>query len=76
MKWQQVSPLGGAGTVRVIAFRKVGGISHEKVPDIICLLIFRLREFSLGRTDFCEARHWCQRADKTSQGWADENQPL
>ena len=44
--------------MRVIAFRKVGSIGYEEVPDIIYLLIFRLREFSLGRTDYKQAMHW------------------
>jgi hypothetical protein len=56
--WEAISPKEGAETVRVIAFRKLGSIGYEPVPDLIYLLIFRLREFSLGRTDFSQAVHW------------------
>ena len=56
--WRAVSPQAAAETVRVIAFRKVGSIDYEAVPDLIYLLIFRLREFSLGRTDYRQAVHW------------------
>ena len=56
--WQAISPQGGAETVRVVAFRKVGCLGYEEVPDIVYLLIFRLREFSLGRTDYRKAVHW------------------
>ncbi|MBX3746497.1 MAG: hypothetical protein KF833_14410 [Verrucomicrobiae bacterium] len=56
--WTDISPPNGAEAVRVIAFRKVGSIGYEEVPDIIYLLIFRLREFSLGRADYNKALHW------------------
>lgn len=56
--WQAISPQDGAEAVRVIAFQKVGGIGYEAVPDIIYLLIFRLREFSLGRREYAKALHW------------------
>ncbi|MBI5686863.1 MAG: hypothetical protein HZC54_17485 [Verrucomicrobia bacterium] len=56
--WQAISPKDGAETVRVVGFRKVDGFGYEAVPDIIYLLIFRLREFSLGRTDYKKWLHW------------------
>lgn len=56
--WQAISSQARAETVRVIAFRKVGSLDYEAVPDLIYLLIFRLREFSLGRTDYQKAVHW------------------
>lgn len=57
-EWRKISPAAGAQTVRVVAFRKVGDLGYGEVPDIIYLLIFRLREFSLGRTDYEQAVHW------------------
>ena len=59
-RWKAISPKDAVEIVRVIAFRKVGSLGYEDVPDIIYLLIFRLREFSLGRTDYRQAMH-CQR---------------
>lgn len=56
--WQAISPKDGVETTRVIAFRPVQGIGYVEVPDLIWLLIFRLREFSLGRADYRKAVHW------------------
>lgn len=56
--WEEISPKNGVETTRVIAFRPVQGLGYVEVPDLIYLLIFRLREFSLGRTDYREAVHW------------------
>ncbi len=57
-EWLSISPKDGTETVRVIAFRKVGDLGYGDVPDIIYLLIFRLREFSLGRKNYQKAMHW------------------
>lgn len=56
--WETISPHGASETVRVVAFRKLGDIGYGSVPDIIYLLIFRLRDFSLGRKDYAKAIHW------------------
>jgi GTPase SAR1 family protein len=57
-KWQAISPADCEESVRVVAFRKVGDIGYEEVSDILYLLIFRLRDFSLGRTNYKQAEHW------------------
>lgn len=56
--WQTIGPKDGVDVVRVIAFRKLGDIEFGEVPDIIYLLIFRMRDFSLGREDYDKAVHW------------------
>lgn len=56
--WEQISPPDGAETVRVVAFRRAGSLGYEVVQDLVYLLIFRLREFSLGRADYRQAVHW------------------
>ncbi|OYW78304.1 MAG: hypothetical protein B7Z37_00425 [Verrucomicrobia bacterium 12-59-8] len=57
-EWNAISPPKPEESSRVVAFRKVGDLGYESVPDIIYLLIFRLRDFSLGRLDYNKAIHW------------------
>ena len=56
--WNEISPKSSTESVRVVAFRKVGDLGYGEVPDILYLLIFRLRDFSLGRKDYKKAMHW------------------
>jgi hypothetical protein len=56
--WNEISPKRATESMRVVAFRKVGDLGYGEVPDILYLLIFRLRDFSLGRKDYKQAMHW------------------
>ncbi len=57
-EWERAKPKNAVEVKRAVLFRKTNGVGFEKVPDIIFLLIFRLREFSLGRKDYKKAVHW------------------
>lgn len=57
-EWESIQVGGGMETQRFLAFRETSGIGYGEVPDLIYLLIFRLRDFSLGRADYRKAVHW------------------
>ena len=58
LAWERIRPEQGEETVRVVGFKRIGEANFEAVPDIVYLLIFRLRELSLGARDYTEAVHW------------------
>lgn len=43
---------------RVVSFEPIDGVGRQNVPEIVYLMIVRLKEFSLGREDYRQAVHW------------------
>lgn len=57
-RWEALSATRPAWTRRLVRFVFTGNRETKQFPEIIYLLIVRLRDYSLGRQDYTLARHW------------------
>ncbi|MCX6875898.1 MAG: hypothetical protein NTW21_19120 [Verrucomicrobia bacterium] len=58
-EWERIKPANFMEARQVIAFVHPNpSLAFGSVPELIYLLIFRLRSHSLGRKNYCDARHW------------------